>query len=115
MKRTLLRLRGKATALFTGALVGVSLMASGTAHADDDSFLAYLDSRGYTGVIRHPIRVTFQLPQNKIAAGHHLCNALRVGTSPEDYRKAEAWAVEPDQYAIMLDAAQHELCPDTVH
>jgi Protein of unknown function (DUF732) len=81
------------------AAVAVTLAAP--AKADDQSFLDRLAGKN----------TAWFNPQQLVGVGHEVCTELRGGASPADLA---AMARGYDGPAI-VDAAQHELCPDTLH
>jgi hypothetical protein len=81
------------------------LVVAAPAHADDQSFTNYLAQNGVgTGIMPPPIVV---------ALGHIMCDRIRGGMSPADAAQLPRGPFV-DGMGIVL-AAQHELCPDTLH
>lgn len=88
------------------AAVGLLLGTVGVAHADDQSYLDYLFAHGFTyhhGAYAAPVTIEW---------GHFVCDKARQYGDPR---------AGIDQYSnafiltdVMIDAAQHELCPDTL-
>ncbi|BBZ22036.1 hypothetical protein MHIB_04540 [Mycolicibacter hiberniae] len=109
MKRTL----GAAVLAGTAAL---ALLGSAPAHADDASYLASLDAHG---VFRSGP------PNARLSAGHRFCNQLRSGATVDDVvanyvrRPSFGGPSMVDDLTTnlrpVIDIAQHELCPDTLH
>ncbi|WP_085265330.1 DUF732 domain-containing protein [Mycolicibacter longobardus] len=87
------------------AAAGLLLGTAGVATADDQSYLDYLFAHGFT---YHP---GVQSPEAAINIGHGTCDNLhrtgdaRHGLSPISN------AIIPN---VMIEGAQHELCPDTL-
>jgi hypothetical protein len=86
------------------ALLGAAfLLVAPTAHADDTSYLAYLSSHGtFFPALSDSVR---------IYAGQQVCGMLHQGQTPEQIASAPG----PTDHRGIVDAAQHELCPDTLH
>jgi hypothetical protein len=86
------------------ALLGAAfLLVAPPAHADDASYLAALQAQGVpTGPGFTPM-----------TAGYNICMSLRAGMKPADAALNFGWmnAWGP----VFVDAAQHNLCPDTLH
>jgi hypothetical protein len=74
-----------------------------SARADDDGYLRYLNDHG--------TRVMAFNDATKIAYGYQACGMLRNGMSID----AIAGASPISDGRGIADAAQHELCPDTLH
>ena len=78
------------------------------AHADDQSFLNYLEAHGQS-------TTAFPLsPAKLVMGGHMICTNLHAGADPL------AGVASPIDRGVLpwgaiVDAAQHELCPDTLH
>jgi hypothetical protein len=79
-------------------------MHSPTSHADAQSYLAYLQSHGTNTSLWPDTR--------KVDAGERLCSMLHSGMTPDQIIGSAGLHVV-DAPGI-LDAAQHELCPDTL-
>jgi uncharacterized protein DUF732 len=95
---TMFRLTAVLSAPIAAALVGAA-----PAQCDANSYLDYLNSHG-----------TFVYPSNdatKVTYGLRACDMLHAGMTPE---QVAAWPSPSDAPGI-IDAAQHELCPDTLH
>jgi hypothetical protein len=84
----------------TAALVATA----SPAHADGNSFVADLQAQNVPMV---------QGPDKAIAAGYMVCSGLRSGLSPD--RAAKVFGMGNAFGPAIVDAAQHELCPDTLH
>ncbi len=90
-------------AILSGALAIVLTIAA-PAHADDQSYLNELRADG----------VQIIDPTETLARGYSLCGALHNGMSHDTasnygFGWAHMWGPQ------LLDAAQHNLCPDTLH
>jgi hypothetical protein len=90
------------------AAVAAALMVAAPAQADDQSFLDNLQRNnvgtGMPGVSN---------PATTGALGHFMCERIRGGMSPADAAQLPR-GVGVDGMGI-VNAAQHELCPDTLH
>ncbi len=98
------------------AAAAAALALAAPAHADEDGYLNYLREKNWTGqyMLGQPIlQGVVVSPENAIAAGRNVCNQLHTGLS-----RVEILAAVPASHAgnqsILIDAAQHELCPDTL-
>jgi hypothetical protein len=87
-----------------GAAVGVALASAPAAHADVKGYLNYLAS--------HHINTALNTPKTNIYFGLRVCELLRGGTTPEQIAQE---AVSTADMPGIIGAAQHELCPDTLH
>lgn len=90
------------------AALGFTLLlattASPDARADTASFLDYYHSHGGA-----------PWPDaSLIAGGYKVCAAMRAGMT-HDEAVAASERGTPVAFAVAVDAAQHELCPDTLH
>lgn len=91
--------------LTLSAVAGIALVVAAPVHADDVTFVQYLNSHGYTAQYAggEPIP-----PPSALALGHMICENLHVGRSVEQqHPNYPAWP----QFPLMAEAAQHELCP----
>lgn len=71
------------------------------AHADDASYLAALNTAGVPMIHGN---------QGAITGGHTICDQLRSnGSVSVPFGMMSPWRNQ------IIDAAQHELCPDTLH
>lgn len=91
-----------ATGLAILAAIGLAVLASPVAHADDAGYLAELQAHGVpTGFGTTPL-----------PAGYSVCAQLRAGETPGaaagQFGWANAWGPQ------IVAAAQHNLCPDTL-
>jgi hypothetical protein len=73
------------------------------AHADANSYLTYLNEHG--------IITGYFVDAKKVEQGLTVCRELRAGMSREMI--IGPIVLIPDPNAV-IDAAQHELCPDTL-
>lgn len=93
------------TAGFVVGIVGTPL-----AHADDQAFLNELRSNGFPGL-------SFagqQMPDGAVLAqGYMACNRLHLGESP-DQLIAQLNPNDVGTGRMLVRAAQHHLCPDTL-
>ncbi|MFL0274298.1 DUF732 domain-containing protein [Mycobacterium sp. SMC-19] len=102
-------------AVFVGS-AAIALLGSAPAYADDASYLAALDANG-----------VFKSgpPNARLSAGHRFCSQLRGGSTPDqvvnDYVRRPSFGGPSmvDDLTVnlrpVIDIAQHELCPDTLH
>lgn len=86
-------------AMCTAALIATA----SPARADANSYLAYLNSHG-TFVMAHD-------DATKVSYGLQACEMLHAGMTPEQVGSS----VSPSDERGIVAAAQHELCPDTLH
>lgn len=93
MKTTLLAVLGGAVA---------TLATAPPAQADAQSFQSYLES--------HHTNTGLNPPASNLAAGLKVCDMLHAGETPDQV------AAVPVYYDFrgLIEAAQHELCPDTL-
>lgn len=94
-------LAGLLSGLLFGFVFGVM---SAPAHADANSYLAYLAAHGTNTSLWPDTR--------KVDSGERLCGMLHSGMSPGQILGSSGFHVVDAQG--ILDAAQHELCPDTL-
>jgi hypothetical protein len=91
-----------ALAMCTAALIATA----SPAHADDQSFLNYLQAHGQSttsGVMG---------PAQFVMSGHMICTNLHAGADPlVGFGPLDRAMMGP----TIVEAAQHELCPDTLH
>ena len=91
-------------ALVSAAFVG-ALTVAAPAHADDQSFLNYLETHGQT-TTAWPFN-----PGKLVVFGQMICTNIRSGADP----LPEATAIDRSTWLpITVEAAKHELCPDTL-
>lgn len=85
--------------------VGLLLGAAGTASADEQSYLDYLFSHGWT------YHYDVSSATSAIKGGHIICDNIRWNGGPRN-------GVNPFMAAslddLMIEAAQHELCPESL-
>lgn len=86
------------------ALIAFAIHSPPASHADAQSYLAYLQSHGTNTSLWPDTR--------KVDAGERLCSMLHSGMAPDQIIGSAGLHVV-DAPGI-LDAAQHELCPDTL-
>jgi hypothetical protein len=88
------------------AAVATALMVAAPAHADDQSFLNYLEAHGQS-TTQWPMS-----PGKLVMVGHMTCTNLHSGADP----LAGSSPIDRATWGpIGVEAAQHELCPDTLH
>ncbi|KLO25546.1 hypothetical protein ABW16_22635 [Mycolicibacter heraklionensis] len=87
------------------AALGLLLGAAGVAVADEQSYLDYLFSHGWN------YHYDVSSATSAIKGGHIVCDNIRWNGGPRN-------GVNPFMAAslddLMIEAAQHELCPDTL-
>lgn len=87
------------------AAAAAALLGAAPAHADDASFMKYLNSHGYTA--RYAGDEPISEPSVR-ALGHMICENLHVGRSVEaQLPHYPAWP----QFTLIADGARAELCP----
>jgi hypothetical protein len=82
-----------------GALIGAS-----PAHADEGSYLAELSAHG----------IPVLIPAQAISDGFRVCGQIRQGMSPQTASQTFGLYYNVGGPQI-VDIAQHQLCPDTLH
>jgi hypothetical protein len=85
------------------AAIAASLALAAPAHADNASYLQYLRDRGFSSIM---VDLNSQ-DSVKLSQGYKSCEALRHGYRPPIL---DAWGGAP----LIVEAAQRELCPDTL-
>ncbi len=75
------------------------------AHADANSYLAYLAD--------HHVNTALNSQSRNLQAGFFACDALHAGQTPDQVANSQPFNFVDVRGVI--DAAQHELCPDTLH
>lgn len=90
-------------------MAAMALVVGPPAHGDNNTLLDYLFSHGYSSRYRSGFPVD---KERTILFGIMACNNLRSGTSIEE-QIPRYWEL-PD-FPLVAEAAQHELCPDTLH
>jgi hypothetical protein len=89
----------KASAL--AALAAISIVMAAPAHADDQSYLAYLQCHGTN-------TTAFPGPGGLVMVGHVICTNIQNGADP----LMGLSIIERNTYGPPAeDAARHELCP----
>jgi hypothetical protein len=90
-----------------GLLSVAATVLAAPVHADEQSYIQYLNEHGYTGVYFGGL---FH-PRNTIVLGHAICNDLHSGGTPE-LQQVKWWMLP--QLPLAREAARRELCPDTL-
>jgi hypothetical protein len=92
----------KAAGVLSG-LATAALVAAAPGHADANSYLDYLAS--------HRINIPPHSPPMLVVDGLHYCQMLHAGMTPDQIVQGT-----PSLQDVrgMIEAAQHELCPDTL-
>lgn len=85
-------------------LLWLVLALAGPARADDQSYVRYLNDHG--------IAIGVNSPSIQLAAGRMICDNVRAGADPRAGMNFLDRGLVPD---AAVDAAQHQLCPDTLH
>lgn len=85
------------------AALGLLLGTAGAAHADDASYLRYLDANG--------IGYYDNAPSSRLAVGRVICDNLRFSRNP---RAGFNFVSNGMVSQPLIDTAQRELCPDTL-
>lgn len=80
------------------------LVLAAPAHADAQGYLSYLRDHGFSSIM---VDLNSD-PAVQLNAGHEACQNLRDGVEPSILHTR--WG----SYPLIVDAAQHELCPDTL-
>ena len=79
------------------------LLVAPTAHADDQTYIDELNNHGVLAVAG---------PKQELKMGHQICDYLHAGNgtpNTDDFLPIQRpWAPQ------IIDAAQHQLCPDTL-
>ncbi|OCB41882.1 hypothetical protein A5677_00475 [Mycobacterium malmoense] len=84
--------------------VGTALQLAARAHADENSYLDDLRARG----------IPFLIPAQAVSDGYRVCRDLREGQSPQ--LVAQTFGLYYNLVGPQIvDIAQHDLCPDTLH
>ncbi|KAA1429512.1 DUF732 domain-containing protein, partial [Mycolicibacter arupensis] len=86
---------------------GTLMFAAAPAQADEKSYLSYLDSHGF----KYQNSPGLTTPSGAVQFGTVICQNLRKGRPAKDRFGAK---VADGVTKVMIDAAQHELCPDTL-
>ncbi|MGO9228080.1 MAG: DUF732 domain-containing protein [Bryobacteraceae bacterium] len=86
------------------AAIAAAMVVAAPVHADDQSYLNYLQAHG--------ANMTFPGPGQYVMFGHMICTNLHNGADP----LAGGSPIDRATWGpAAVDAAQHELCPDTLH
>lgn len=98
------------TKIAVGAVAGVAALGllvgtAGPAHADEQSYMDYLFAHGWN------YRFGISAPSHAIGLGHMICDNIHWNGGPLNGFNGLTQAVVD---GTMIDAAQHELCPDTL-
>lgn len=80
------------------------LLVAPQAHADEPSYINELNAHGVFAPVG---------PNQEIKMGHAVCDSLRAG-NPRPAANQFLMVQQPWADPI-IDAAQHQLCPDTLH
>lgn len=100
------------TAVLAALFAVPTFAAAPAVHADDASYLARLDASG----------VPIPVPDNvKLASGRYVCGQMRMrGISapiqPQELVRqlTNVFLYSPEAAQVQIDAAQSELCPETL-
>lgn len=93
-----------ATIAIVAAGFGFATSHAGVARADDSSYLADLQARG----------VPFLVPAQAVHDGYRVCGDIRNGEPPQVV--AQSFGLYYNALGpTIVDIAQHDLCPDTLH
>jgi hypothetical protein len=88
----------------TALIISAALATAAPADADGDSYIRYLNDHGtFVPGINDAVR---------ISRGSQVCTSLHNGMTPQQILDANP-IVYFDLHGV-IDAAQHELCPDTL-
>jgi hypothetical protein len=91
-------------AFIAAITVLMGAVGAAPAQADDQSYLNYLQAHG--------ANMTFPGPGQYVMFGHMICTNLHNGADP----LAGGSPIDRATWGPgAIDAAQHELCPDTLH
>ena len=88
----------------TALIISAALATAAPAHADGDSYIRYLNDHGtFVPGINDAVR---------ISRGAKVCTDLHNGMTPQ--QEIDANPIVYFDLRGVIDAAQHELCPDTL-
>jgi Protein of unknown function (DUF732) len=88
----------------TAFIASAALAIAAPAHADGDSYIRYLNDHGiFVPGINDAVR---------ISRGAKVCTDLHNGMTPQ--QEIDANPIVYFDLRGVIDAAQHELCPDTL-
>lgn len=97
-----------ATGIGVAAVLAVGFVGTPPAHADDQSFLNELRGEGFPGLTV----AGQQMPDGAVVAqGYMACNRMHLGQKPDDLI-AQVNPGDAKIGAMLVHAAQHNLCPD---
>lgn len=85
------------------ALAVFALVTAPLAHADDQGYIAELNNGGVPAIVG---------PQQEVIMGNQVCTALHNGITPAPN---EFLTIQRPWVPTIIGAAQHNLCPDTLH
>ncbi|CAJ1494928.1 DUF732 domain-containing protein [[Mycobacterium] kokjensenii] len=91
----------------TTLIPGMLIYGAAPAQADEKSYLAYLQSHGF----KYQNTPGLTTPDGAVKFGGIICQNLRRGRPAKDRFGAK---VADGVTKVMIDAAQQELCPDTL-
>jgi hypothetical protein len=97
-------IRAGRAALVAAAAVASVLVGAAPARADNDSYLQYLRDHNFSSIM---VDLNSN-PSVQLSTGYETCDQLRHGIEPTIL--STRWG----GYPLIVDAAQHELCPDTL-
>lgn len=86
---------------------GTLIYAAAPAQADEKSYLSYLDSHGF----KYQNSPGLTTPSGAVQFGKVICENLRKGRPAKDRFGTK---VADGVTKVMIDGAQHEMCPDTL-
>ncbi len=86
---------------------GTLMFTAAPAHADDKSYLSYLESHGF----KYQNSPGLTTPSGAVKFGQIICENLRRGRPAKDRFGTK---VAAGISKVVIDAAQHEMCPDTL-
>ncbi len=92
------------SAFIAAITILIGAIVAAPAHADDQASIADLNARGVPQLIP---------PAREIGGGYQVCGMMRNGMSPEV--AAQQFGMLNQWGPAIVDAAQHDLCPDTLH
>ncbi|HEU0189807.1 MAG TPA: DUF732 domain-containing protein [Mycobacterium sp.] len=101
------RLMIAAATMATMAAMATTPLFAAPASADDASYLAKLNQSGV------PIPVSNQV---RLSTGHYLCGRLGISAPKKDLVRelTHTFFYDPAAAQVQIDAAQSELCPQTL-
>lgn len=93
-----------AKAAVAASVAAVALVTAGPSRADSDSYLQYLRDHGQT--------VLPFMEGSWLTSGRMVCSELKEGLPREEILRQFTFGSDGN---VGIDAAQHELCPETLH